>query len=60
MIDINTSTTQELEEELGKLYEQFEIVKGECFEKYLEMSRLQTEYGKVDAEIKKRKGESHG
>lgn len=60
MIDINTSTTSELEIELGKLYEQFEIVKEECFNKYLEMNKIQEEYAKIDAEIKKRKGVKNG
>lgn len=60
MIDINTSTTSELEIELGKLYEQFEIVKEECFSKYLEMNKIQEEYAKIDAEIKKRKGVKNG
>lgn len=56
MIDINMATTAELEEELERLYEEFEAKKVECYKAYVKLSEIQKEFDAVDKEIKKRNG----
>lgn len=58
-MDISMMTIQELEEKLSEVYEKFETVKNECYDKFLEMGKIQEEYDEIDREIKKRNGRNH-
>lgn len=55
-MDVSMMTTQELEQKLTEVYDKFEQVKNECYDKFLEMGRIQQEYEQIDNEIKKRNG----
>ena len=55
-MDIPMMTADELENALNEKYEEFEKVKNECYDKFLEMRRIQQEYEEIDGEIKKRNG----
>lgn len=54
MIDILNATDSELEVEMNRLYDLFEKTKNECYDRFVEMSRIQIEYDAVDKEIKRR------
>ena len=56
--DIKLATSNELNTEAERLYDEFEKVKGELHECYLKMQRISEEYQMVDAEINKRNAQT--
>ena len=58
--DINMATNAELEKEKESLYEDFEKVKAELYNKYVTLQSLSEQYEKIIEEINKRKGKANG
>ena len=56
IIDINTATNEELENELDIINESFEAVKAECYSKYIALTKISEEYEKIKKVLDKRKG----
>lgn len=53
-------TIEEMENEQERLHEQFEHLKVEIHDKWLEMGKLSERYNELEDEITKLKGESNG
>lgn len=58
--NINTATNAELEEEMSQLYQKFENVKAEIFNKYMTLQNLSAKYEEIKKIMDKRKGKIDG
>lgn len=54
-MEYDLMTLDELEREQSNIHEQFERAKSECYDKWVESTRLSEEYMKIEEIIKKRK-----
>lgn len=57
--NLNTATNAELEQEMSQLYEKFENVKAEIFNKYMTLQNLSQKYEEIKKIIDKRKGKTN-
>lgn len=53
-------TIEEMENEQEVLHEQFEALKVEIHDRWIEMGKLSERYNELEEEINKLKGESNG
>ena len=53
-LDVSIATNAELEQEQERLHGEFEKLKSECYEKYLQMMKVSTDYKTIEGELSKR------